>query len=97
MIKLKTLLNESQRPYRGDCRTILDVDDLFSDATEMARVIEESEPITYQQFIEQANLTGTDRMFKLRLRRNTNEFQFGQYKDLVWSHDGDTDIHYFFL
>ena len=97
MIKLKSLLTENQRTFRGDCRTILDRDDLFDDATEMAQAVENSEAITYQQFMSLADLTGINKLFKLKLRRETDPFDFAQYKDLVWAYDKDTDIHYFFL
>lgn len=97
MIKLSELLNENQRVYRGDCRTILDTGDLFGDATEMSSAIENSEPINHLQFLSQVNLIGTDKIFKQRLRKNTDNFKFGQYKDLVWAYDEETDIHYFFL
>jgi len=97
MIKLNHIINEDKRLYRGDCRTILGQDDLFNDATQMSGAIENSDKIDYHTFGNEANLTGAPRMFKLRLRRNTDKFDFGKYKDLVWAYDTETDIHYFFL
>lgn len=98
MIKLKKLLTEDKRPFRGDCVGILDSgDDLFADATNMAQVVEQSTPITYEQFLVLADITGTSPLFKLNLRTKPDQFSFAQYKDMVWAYDEHLDVHYFFL
>jgi len=94
MIKLKSILGEA---YVGDCRTIIDRDILFSDATEMAQIIENSIKISYQDFCKVADLSGTPRLLKLYLRKNPDRFLFGKCENIKWVYDTNTDIHYFFV
>lgn len=90
-------LSENKRIFRGDCRTILDTDDLFSDATIMQQIVDSGNQITSDQFYQLVNLIDVPRMLKLKLRKNPNDFTFYQYKDLIWTYDEVEDIHYFFL
>ena len=74
-----------KKDYRGDCRTILERDDLFDDATQMAQVVENSKRINKAQYNK---LVGG----KVRAK-----YKYGQYKDLVWRYDPKRDIHHFYL
>jgi len=96
MIKLKLLL-ENKSNYVGDCRTIIDNDILFSDATEMAQVIENSKQIPYEEFINSINFKNIPRLLMLNFRKHPNKFVFGKYGKLLWAHQVNNDIHYFFI
>ena len=95
MIKLRTLITEGKLSYVGDCRSIVNHQTLFSDATQMAQAVENSIPITYDKFITLVDLSGTSRMFHLNLRKHPDWFTFGKHESLVWAYDGD--IHFFFV
>lgn len=95
MIKLKQLLETAT--YVSNCVDDESTAQIFDSATDMAYMIENSDLISYQEFIKLVNLTGTPRMLKLHLRRNPDDIAYGKHKDLIWAHDTIDDIHYFFL
>lgn len=69
---------------------------IFSDATEMAQAVENSNPITIQKFWDNVDLFETSRLRKL-IEKYPNRFDFGENENLIWAHDNNTDIHYFFV
>lgn len=97
MIKLKSLLLEDKKSFVGDCKTILNTNDLFSDATEMSQAIENGEEISYEDFVKDIDVKRTPKLFKLYLRKNPDKFSFGKYNNLIWAYHDDTDTHYFFI
>ena len=97
MIKVKHLITENKASYIGDCKSIIDTCDIFSNATEMAQSIENSEPMTYNEFISSVNFHNAPRMFVLNLRKNPDWFTFGKHKNLIWAYCSEKDTHFFFV
>jgi hypothetical protein len=73
------------KQFVGDCRTILKKNDVFSDATEMAQVVNRSKRISAELF---QKLTGA---------RVARGYSYGVYKSLVWKYNQKNDVHYFYL
>lgn len=71
--------------YIGDCRTILESDSLFDDATELAQVVESAEPLT----IAEAS--------KMTYNPRGDTFSYHDGSGLLIGYDTQTDVHYFYL
>ena len=78
--------------YLGDCISTVDEYDLW-DATEMAYLIENSTPCDARQ------LMSTPFVFdelKTKFKNDPDDFDCGINENIVWLHDLDDDIHYFY-
>jgi hypothetical protein len=77
--------------FLGNCITT--VDEGMWDATEMAQLIENSKPGA-----EVALLLPyvPEELRKPMLFDNSDRFSFGRNGRIVWFHDDETDIHYFY-
>lgn len=74
--------------YIGNCRTGLengDLENYFSDATQMAQLVENSRIIDKKQFIQLGGIP----------KRNAT--LFGIYGAIVWQYVDRSDIHYFYM
>jgi hypothetical protein len=89
---------QSKKAFVGDCATGLDNDTfqryIAQDATELAQLIENSNPISLDQFLD---LCMTDEKFRNRILRNKDIFEAGQFNDVIWLWDTNRDIHYFYV
>ena len=100
MIKLKTLLEISDSHkyfFVGDCRNILSTDELFDSLMDMSYQVDNAKPLRYIEFINKIvenSIPKEYRLFKLELRKNPDNFTFGEGNGFVFAFDGD--IHYFF-
>ncbi len=94
-MSFKTFL-ESSHIYQffGNCITTVDNDACW-DATEMAQYVENSKPLSINNFIELANL---DPKLLQIIRKNPSNFEagLGDDSEIIWLYDIKKDLHYFF-
>ena len=81
---------KAQYEYIGDCRDTVDELEMW-DATEMAQTIENSNLIDPQTIIPFIN-----DYFGEKISANPNNFEAGEFQNIVWIYDLTIDIHYFF-
>lgn len=93
----KLALNVKKK-FVGTCVTGLNNDffqnNIAQDATELAQLIENSQPITLSQFLESCDV---DLNLKTKILKNKNTFEAGQSNNIIWLWNKNSDIHYFYL
>jgi len=80
-----------KKVFVGTCIDTLDRGcDYFSDATQMAQVVECGVEISKERFLENCHLRDTKRI------KGDSEFWYNGRHDLYWIHNKETDTHYFY-
>ena len=110
MIKLKDLINES---YIGSCvdvgrnNTYTPICDIFHDATELDRVVNEGEnnievsPETFYKYVNKKDVKpkmtrGKVEYYRIKEDQSGNPMN-DEESSLWWIYNVDDDVHYFFL
>ena len=86
-----------KKVFIGDCVTGLN-NDLFKkyvaqDATELAQLIVNSNPISLSQFLD---ICEVDERFKRGIEKTKDVFEARQFNGVVWIWDTNKDRHYFY-
>jgi hypothetical protein len=77
--------------YLGTCITTVDEDQIW-DATEMAYLIENSDPFDKVKLVPYLD----EELKKMVISDDSDRFYSGQKYNIVWLHDDEIDIHYFY-
>lgn len=83
-------ISQSGYEYLGTCSSTVDISCIW-DATQMAQLIENSEPLDVHKIIPFVS-SGIRQKFE----HSPDSFVGGTYRAIVWIHDLDQDIHYFY-
>ena len=85
--------------FVGNCLTcFLDPwfkDNVASDATELAQLVENGQDITKREFLDKVFIEPPHFMM-LKLPSSNCLFGFNQEKKVAWIHDINKDVHYFY-